>query len=241
MTKEFQIPVKYSSKVHQQFDDPQDEYQMTGFTMGENNAPAILFLHGGGATDAQSAIVLLREIAEAGFYIIAPNFSGSGDPDKQAITKYSSLQKRIEEAEVVINKLVKKPNELIVIASTMGAYIATQIAAKYQFKRLIALCPPSYSNTALQLRFGPEFTKDLHRKDSYKENNIQELIKEYSGEVVLFRAKDDPRDKKYMQDYIDAVPKKNYIEIDSNQHSLLKHYEETKDVFFLREILKKCI
>lgn len=241
MPKHFQIPVKYSAKVHKQFDKPQEEYQITGFTIGDNNAPTILFLHGGGATDAQSGMVLLQEIANAGLYVIAPNFSGSGDPDRQAITKYSSLQKRIEEAEAAINQLVKKPNELIVVASTMGGYVALQIAEKYQFKRLIALCPPSYSNTALQLRFGAKFTQDLHRKDSYKENNIQELIKKYSGEVILFRAKDDPRDKKYMQDYIDAVPKENYIEIDSNRHSLLKHYEETKDTFFLREIMKRCI
>lgn len=151
--------------------------------------PTVFSLHGAGPSNRHHAQYLSETFIRNGENVVRFDFSGQGE--SSGILQESSLAKRQDEAKAIIDHFNIDTNNLTVIGTSMGGYIAASLAKIYPVKRLILFCPAAYDVTAWDVPFSGRFTDILRRDLSQLKSNVQELLANFTGTSLLILAEND--------------------------------------------------
>lgn len=144
--------------------------------------PKFIFLHGGGVSTKESVQNIASPIINMGMNILAFDFSGQGESTGEL--KKSSLQKRQNEATVMINQFSSK-EPLIVCGASMGGYIAIKMLESHQIDTLILLCPAIYDRKSVNVRFDSGFTEIIRKNLSWLDSDALFLLEKFKGKLLI--------------------------------------------------------
>lgn len=169
---------------------------------------AILFLHGGGHADHTRYNNLISRFSTQG--ILCRAF------DHHANT----LAGRLLEAENELSQLKSthqlSDKDIFIWGSSMGGHIASLLTATHpDLKGIILQSAAAYSIAAESLPFGPSFTAELHRENSWEDSKAFPALTKYLGPVLVLYGEHD--------EVIPTGVKERYISRANNngQHNLL--------------------
>ncbi|WP_034301833.1 alpha/beta fold hydrolase [Herbaspirillum sp. RV1423] len=173
-----------------QFALPVDDETIAVDTLGSAEQLSALFLHGAGQSHRQRQRLLREELAEQGFGSIAFDFSGHGD---SSANSPGSLQKRLREAEHVLQATNVAHAVHTVVGTSMSGEIAIRLACKpdSELTHLVMIVGAIYDRAAFALPFGPAFSAAIRRPQSWREAETLEFIRHYRGGLSIIRALDD--------------------------------------------------
>ena len=150
----------------------------------------LLILHGGGKACADRYLNLAEKLAEAGFRVHLMDHRGHGRTRGELLGQ--TLEARAEEVALVREKLSLNPEELVVIAFSMGAFPAIDLAKNHPDLMGIVLCAPAaYGESARRVPFGPQFTRTISRPFSWRGSPMFQDCTEYGGTLCLVFAELD--------------------------------------------------
>jgi len=154
------------------------------------NAPGVLFLHGAGQSHRQRQRILREELAMLGLGSIAFDFSGHGE---SSANTPGSLQKRLRQAEQVLQRFDPEHHIHTVAGASMSGEIAIRLACKDAsgIDHVVLMVGAIYDRMAFTLPFGPAFSAALRRPGSWRDAETLELIRSYRGGLTIIRALDD--------------------------------------------------
>jgi len=218
----FSYPVEYTGHVS-------GNYTVEGMTYGDKSHKRVLYIHGGGSSNANNAIKLIEDLVSQGLCVVAPNFSESGDPQQRDPLESSSVSKRIQEVELVAKEEIPNPEQSVVVAVTMGAMVAVDIAGRLKFQKLLLVNPALYPKMAQNVPFGKKFLREIRKTDAYLKHNLNYLFEQFKKETMLIKGQDDDRDDKYINEYKKACKGLQFVELEGCGHSVIKFYDETRD------------
>jgi alpha-beta hydrolase superfamily lysophospholipase len=210
------------------------------FTSKDSNK-LILFLNGSGGTKERFNEICAHFSAK-GFVCVCFDFRGRGESVTKKVPKLKAQTKDMEE---IINYLEKFNDleEIVIVATSMGAYAATCVCNfDKKIKRLILIAPAIYPKNADNLPYTKVSAKQVVRNDLESSTAIGE-IKKFIGElVVVSLSRDDTImnwiPEAYLNNAEKASRKKEY-EIDSS-HAIFRSAEgKRKVVKMLDKILIK--
>ncbi len=181
----------------------------------------IIFLHGAGMASIDRYHYITEVVNGLGYKTILFNFSGHGN--STGSIKESSLERRNIEAEFILNNYnITEP--FSIIASSMGAYNAINIASKYKVERLILFCPAVYATEAYQAPFTKEFTTIIRKDKSWLHSDAFDIISNYEGEIIIIIGTNDEIIPFEVVDKIlnisSKCKKKTLLKIDNAPHAL---------------------
>jgi pimeloyl-ACP methyl ester carboxylesterase len=151
--------------------------------------PTVIALHGAGPSNRSHTRYLSETFIQNGENVVRFDFSGQGE--SSGTMQESSLAKRQGEAIAIIEHFQIDTDNLTVIGTSMGGYIAASLAKIYPVKNLILFCPAAYDVTAWEIPFNADFTAILRRDLSLLKSNVQELLATFAGNSLLLWAEND--------------------------------------------------
>lgn len=190
----------------------------------------LLFLHGAGTSDKEITTYLQDALYTYSIGSYSFNFTGHGG-DKTAMV-VSSLAKRLREAEQAIQNfhLVEPLN---LCGSSMGGYITIKLLEKYQVENLILFAPAVYAVEAFALPFDASFTSVIRQKDSWKNSDAFSILKNYTGNVLIFIGDKDeviPRELiRHIDQSLVKVKSKELITIPHCPHKIHRWLSQNKE------------
>ncbi|MDO8618588.1 MAG: alpha/beta hydrolase [Candidatus Daviesbacteria bacterium] len=192
--------------------------------------PRSLFLHGAGQATRQRALPLAMKLAELGNPSFLFDFSGHGESTGSLLG--SSLKRRIDEAEAAMAFLSKKgPHSLL--ASSMSGHIAMQLLRDHDFANLVLFAPAIYDAAAIDIPFGPRFSKAIRQRDSWKRSNATAALREYTGNLLIFWGENDAVVPRGVIDFIFAAAEhtkvKKVITVPGADHQLAQWTNRDED------------
>jgi len=146
-------------------------------------SPSVINLHGAGPSDKSSALYLLNEIQNTGKTILRFDYPGQGQSSGDM--KYSSLRKRYTQTKAILEHFDLKDN-LTVIGTSMGGYIASHLTKEYDVANLILFCPAAYTVKAWDVAFGSGFAEIIRSPGSFLETDIGNILADFSGNALFF-------------------------------------------------------
>lgn len=150
--------------------------------------PSVICLHGGGSSSKKSTEYLSPIFCNLGKSVIRFDFSGQGD--SSGALKMSSLKKRHAETKAVLDYF-NVTNDLTVVGSSMGGYIACTLIRNYPIDNLILFCPAAYSLKAWDIEFSNGFTEIIRTEKSYLNTDIVDILKAYKGKSLFIIGSED--------------------------------------------------
>lgn len=190
----------------------------------------LLFLHGAGTSDKEITTYLQDALHMYSIGSYAFNFTGHGG-DKKAMAT-SSLAKRLKEAEQAIQNF-HLTGPLNLCGSSMGGYIAIKLLEKYQVDNLILFAPAVYAAEAFALPFDTSFTEVIRTKDSWKNSDAFSILKNYTGNVLIFIGDKDEVIHRELLRLIDQslvkVQSKEMITIPHCPHTIHRWLSQNKE------------
>ncbi|WP_299207385.1 alpha/beta hydrolase [uncultured Dokdonia sp.] len=156
----------------------------------EDISLSCILLHGAGNSDKNRLIQLGKELTKIGLGSIVFDFSSHGESSHNEPT---SLEKRTSEALKIIEHLDSKL-PITICAFSMSGQVAInllQSKIKNRIKNIILFAPALYDKRALNVPFGPEFSEIIRKKESWKNNNANENLKDFNGNILIFFSKND--------------------------------------------------
>jgi uncharacterized protein len=154
----------------------------------DTTPPTVICLHGGGLSNKNSTKYLSPAFFKHRKSVIRFDFSGQGDSSGDL--KESSLKKRYIETKTVLDYLNVTDN-LTVVGSSMGGYIAGKLILDYTIDNLILFCPAAYSIDAWDIGFSNGFTKIIRIKNSYLNTDIFKILKTFVGKSLFIIGSED--------------------------------------------------
>jgi alpha/beta superfamily hydrolase len=159
-----------------------------------NPNTCVLFLCGGGLKIGKERYQeWQREFEEINIASVSFDYSGvngSGVPLEQ-----SSLEARINEASWVTDwaKEHVPAEQYVLFGTSMGGYIALGLVNKKPafFDTIILHAPAAYSPQANNLNFGPDFTKEIRKENSWADSLSFHWLKRYTGKILLVESEKD--------------------------------------------------
>ena len=178
---------------------------------------AILYLHGGGHADHTRYTALIERFNSVG--IISHAF------DHHATT----LAGRLDEAELELAKLKSQhglsDGEIYVWGSSMGGHVAARLTRIHpDLAGVILQSAAAYSQAAENIPFGPDFTAELTRNESYLESPVFSLISKYTNPILVMYGELDNVIPQAVKDRYISRAKQNgqYFLLPKAGHSLLR-------------------
>ena len=150
--------------------------------------PSVICLHGGGSSSKKSTEYLTPVFLEKNKSVIRFDFSGQGESSGEI--KKSSLEKRNKEVKAIL-KYFNICENLTVIGSSMGGYIASTLVKDFDIENLILFCPAAYSQDAWSVRFDLGFTDIIRTEKSYLNSDIEDILSNYKGKSLFFIGSED--------------------------------------------------
>lgn len=144
----------------------------------------ILFLHGGGHSSSARYTELVKAFTKEG--LICHAFDHHAD----------TLLGRLQEAESELAHLKSDNNlqdaDIYIWGSSMGGHIACRLTEAHpQLRGIILQSAAAYSVAAESIPFGPNFTTELHRENSWQDSPAFPAINSYQGPVLAMYGEHD--------------------------------------------------
>lgn len=200
------------------------------FDNGKNN-PDIFFFHGGGRSSKERVSYLAEELLVKNISSFAFDFSGSGE--SSGLINDTSLFKRIEEAQAAVD-LFDKKSTVNLCGSSMGAYIALSLLPYYSVNNLILFCPAVYAKNALKVNFGDGFSGIIRKKDSWKNTDAFDYLKNFTGNLLIFIGTEDEVIPEQVINLLDKnsnkCKKKEIVWISDCPHKMHQWVPEHKEI-----------
>jgi uncharacterized protein len=73
----------------------------------------------------------------------------------------------------------------------MSWEVCIRLAKQFDVKNLILLCPGIYHRDAISLNFWEDFSALIRSHESWRENDIGSLLRDFTGNILLFTAEFD--------------------------------------------------
>jgi pimeloyl-ACP methyl ester carboxylesterase len=170
----------------------------------EAKRPDVIFLHGAGPSNRHHAAYLSEVFLARGQNVVRFDYSGQGE--SSGLLSESSLAKKQRETIDVIEHFDMDTDNLTVVGTSMGGYVAASLAKIYPLKNLILFCPAAYDRIAWDVRFDQGFTEILRRDLSMLVSDVDELLAGFAGASLLALAeRDEVIPEKVVTWYRDAL------------------------------------
>jgi pimeloyl-ACP methyl ester carboxylesterase len=147
---------------------------------------ACLLLHGAGTSHRGRWLAVRQALAARGIGSIAIDFSGHGESSARTP---NSLAKRHAEALAALDHLdADAPRSVIGIS--MSGEIAVRLAAdaRNRIDHLVILVGAAYDADAFATPFGPAFSAQIRREQSWRRSQAFAEIAGFRGDITLVRA-----------------------------------------------------
>ena len=208
------------------FSIPFEKITLKGNTVGDSK-PAVLFLHGAGASNLARFDSFRELLARQGVSSAGLDFIGHGETGGSL--ESSSLKQRTEQAVAVIRELsLNQP--LTIIAASMSGYTALQLTRLVEVENLIFLAPGVYAAEAYDVPFNSGFSEIIRKPDSWKDSDAWEILNSFKGNLLICTAENDQVVPKELTDmlYESAVHShhREIYMISNATHPLGKYLEE---------------
>ncbi|HEX2981609.1 MAG TPA: alpha/beta fold hydrolase [Anaerolineaceae bacterium] len=150
--------------------------------------PSVICLHGGRPTGRHSTEYVAKALQASGRTVIPFDFSGQGDSTGEMAT--SSLKKRLLETQAVLAYFGVQEN-LSVIGTSMGGYIACALAKEVPIGNLVLFGPAAYTRKAWKVEFGSGFTEIIREDNSFLDSDLSDLLNHFTGNALFIIGKND--------------------------------------------------
>ncbi len=188
-----------TDKVNHVFDEiifHNDNESINVIVVNYKKKKAILYFGGNGDTVARSAFAFDKFFPEYTVYLV--NYRGyggsSGEPTEKGI--YS-------DAIVIFDQIRSKHSDISVLGRSLGSGVATYLASKREFEKLVLITPYDSAQSMVQERF-PMYPMMILLKDKYDSVTRAKDIR--AKTLVLIAEKDSVITMKHSQKLIDAFP-----------------------------------
>ena len=154
----------------------------------------ILFLHGGGNSNAERYHDVQAFFADHGVTSLAFSFRGCGKSEGELYQ--SNLQDRLVDAESALTtfkSLIDLSDDKIFLwGSSMGGHIACKLISKHiSIRGIILQSAAAYGKIAESVNFGSQFTQIIQQENIWKESQAFSCLSTYSGPSLILYGADD--------------------------------------------------
>lgn len=171
-----------------------DKESISVIVVNDKKEKAILYFGGNGDTVARSAFAFDRFFPEYTVYLV--NYRGygesSGEPSEKGL--YS-------DALTIFDKIRSKHSDISVLGRSLGSGVATYLASKREFEKLVLITPYDSVLSIVQERF-PVYPMSILLKDKY--DSVARAKDIETKTLVLIAEKDSVITMAHSQKLIDA-------------------------------------
>lgn len=179
----------------------------------------LLCLHGGGVGSKERYLELQEFLQGRGFPSFAFDFRGVGE--SEGAFEESTLNKRLTDAVAAFDYFAGQLRHIVVLGTSMGAHIATNLSTKRKTAGLILLYGAAYAQEAENKSFTEELSQVLRRKDLWKNSPVFPILEKYKEPVLIAYGKEDDvvpqdiqerfRDSLKATDIFELLPQSGHI------------------------------
>jgi len=173
-----------------------DKESINVIVVNDKKEKAILYFGGNGDTVARSAFAFDRFFPEHTVYLV--NYRGyggsSGEPTEKGI---------YADALTVFDQIRSKHSDISVLGRSLGSGVATYLARKREFEKLVLITPYDSAQSMAQERF-PLYPMSILLKDKY--DSVSRVKNIDTKTLVILAEKDNVITMKHSQKLIDAFP-----------------------------------
>jgi len=180
---------------------------------GKGPFPAVIFFHGSEST-GETYFELGEKLSQNGILGFAFNYRGCGVSDGNI--KEQTLGMGLEDAKAAMELFFPQKEvdreRVGISGSSYGAFLASMISPKYNFKSMILIVPASYARSSMNVIHGTHIRTldDFNKSDSYQE------IEKFKGSLLVIRSEFEDvlpmgMAEKYFEVAKDAKRKENYL------------------------------
>ena len=188
-----------TDKVNHLFDEViihNNQESINVIVVNDKKEKAILYFGGNGDTVARSAFAFDRFFPDHTVYLV--NYRGyggsSGEPSEKGI--YS-------DALAILDQIRAKHSDISVLGRSLGSGVATYLASKREFEKLVLITPYDSAQSMAQERF-PMYPMSILLKDKYDSVGRGKDIE--AKTLVIIAEKDNVITLKHSQKLIDTFP-----------------------------------
>jgi len=173
-----------------------DKESINVIVVNDKKEKAILYFGGNGDTIARSAFAFDRFFPDHTVYLV--NYRGYGGSSGEASEKgiYS-------DALAIFDQIRSKHSDISVLGRSLGSGVATYLATKREFEKLVLITAYDSAQSMAQERF-PVYPMSLLLKDKY--DSVSRVKDIDVKTLVLIAEKDNVITMKHSQKLIDAFP-----------------------------------
>jgi len=180
-----------------------DQESINVIVVNDKKEKAIVYFGGNGDTVARSAFAFDRFFPEHTVYLV--NYRGyggsSGEPTEKGI--YS-------DAIAIFDKIRAEHSDISVLGRSLGSGVATYLAAKREFGKLVLITPYDSAQSMVQERF-PMYPMSILLKDKYDSVSRAKDIE--AKTLVLIAEKDSVITIKHSQKLIEAFSPSQNVDV----------------------------
>ncbi len=185
-----------------------------------------LILHGAGESDITRTMALRQALYVRWIPTLAFDFSWHG---KSTSHEPISIRKRINEAREVAYKYLDIMRDIQVIGFSMSGEVSIRLTESLQIMNLILFAPWIYHHDAINLPFWDKFRTLLQTPESWKQNQISDILESYRWFLLLLTPENDTVIPPWVNDVImESAPMayKKHIIIPDAPHTIGKWMNE---------------
>lgn len=152
----------------------------------EKEKAAALIIAGGGNIPRNEGCYpsWQKYFADQGITTFNFDFRGVGESDEKL--KNTNLETRVKDAKAALKVLKDNSNtdNIYILGRSMGGPVAIQIVDS-NIKGILLAVPAAYSLEARDKKFGPDFSEEIRRHESWKNSPDFKQLGEYMGKLFL--------------------------------------------------------
>jgi uncharacterized protein len=194
--------------------------------------PAILFIHGWTSMKERS-YQYAEGLAKLGYISLMFDMRGHGESEGDINT--ATIKEFLDDVLAGFDYLIKikgvDTENISVVSSSFGCYLATLLSARRNVKKLVIRAPADYPNEEFNKpkmqtsgNDNPLLTAWREKSKNFNETFALEAISNFNGEILIIESgKDDTIPHQTIQNYENAVKDKNkltHIVIEDAPHSI---------------------
>ena len=176
-----------------------DKESINVIVVNDKKEKAILYFGGNGETVARSAFAFDRFFPDHTVYLV--NYRGyggsSGEPTEKGI--YS-------DALTIFDQIRVKHSDISVLGRSLGSGVATYLASKRAFEKLVLITPYDSAQSMVQERF-PMYPMSILLKDKY--NSVSRVKDIEEKTLILIAGDDNVIPMKHSKKLIEVFPASN--------------------------------
>jgi uncharacterized protein len=197
-----------------------DDYEIVcEYTVEERN---VVILHGAGASNRARYYPFAEEILKHDYGVVLFDFTGHGESSGEL--KDSSLNDRKEQAIQVIEKLLPKDSDFILVGFSMSGQTVCDLLPLFhgRLKTILLGCPAVYTKDAANIQFKDnEFRTLIRTNGSWKNSTALENLARFSGKTfIAYGGQDEIIPKEVINTLKTTAKNSIYRQYDDASHSL---------------------